>query len=43
MTDDSPTRVHPEGHCQDCGEPLRFVPCLNCAALRDLESEDEDP
>lgn len=26
-------RTHPLGHCQECGEPLRFTPCLNCSAL----------
>lgn len=24
---------HPIGHCQDCGEPLRIEPCLNCRLL----------
>jgi hypothetical protein len=25
--------THPIGHCQTCGEPLKFVPCLNCQDL----------
>jgi hypothetical protein len=24
------TVTHPRGHCDDCGEPLTFTPCLNC-------------
>ncbi|WP_306061705.1 hypothetical protein [Natronococcus wangiae] len=42
MNDDSKRRVHPKGHCQSCGEPLRFVPCLNCSALRELKEADEE-
>lgn len=22
--------TYPLGHCTNCGEPLRFCPCLNC-------------
>lgn len=27
----------PEGACNNCGEPLRWRPCTNCAELRNLE------
>lgn len=28
--DDIPTVTHPLGHCTQCGEPLGWVPCVNC-------------
>ncbi len=34
------TRRYPRGHCQECGEPLRFEPCLNCIELDRLREED---